>query len=55
MNDAALLKVVMDEEPSAPRFAFGEMSQGHLIFRPLQVPRPLRLVASKETVTCQNP
>lgn len=54
MKDAALLKVVMDEEPSAPRFAFGEMSQGHLIFRP-KAPGPLRLVASKETVTCQNP
>lgn len=55
MNRCALLRVVTDEEAPAPLYAFGEMSQGHLIFRPLKSNRSLQLVASKETAVCQNP
>ena len=37
------------------RFAFVELSQGHLIYRPNQAKPNLSFVAPEEPVTCQNP
>ena len=34
MNHSALLRVVTDEDTSAPRYAFGELSQSHMIYHP---------------------
>lgn len=55
MNHFALLRVVADEEASAPLYAFGERSEGHLIFRPQKADRCLQLVESKGAAACQNP
>ncbi len=55
MNLFARLKGVTDKEISVPRYVVSEMSRGHPIFRPLEIGRSLRRVASQETAICPNP
>lgn len=55
MNRLIKPKLVEEVETPAPRFAFGEMSGTHLIYRPQNPRKHLRLVASQEVQTCQNP